>query len=57
MWYIFSIPETEMNNMLSKARTIVFKVGTSTLTHETGKTNLKGMEELEIGRASCRERV
>lgn len=48
MWYIFSIPETEMNNMLSKARTIVFKVGTSTLTHETGKTNLKGMEELVL---------
>ena len=34
--------------MLSKARTIVFKVGTSTLTHETGKTNLKGMEELVL---------
>lgn len=34
--------------MLSKANTIVFKVGTSTLTHETGKTNLKCMEELVL---------
>lgn len=34
--------------MLKNAQTIVFKVGTSTLTHETGKTNLKGMEELVL---------
>lgn len=34
--------------MRSKAKTIVFKVGTSTLTHATGKTNLKGMEELVL---------
>ncbi len=32
--------------MLKDAETIVFKVGTSTLTHDTGKTNLKTMEEL-----------
>ena len=32
--------------MLNQAQTIVFKVGTSTLTHDTGKTNLKCMEEL-----------
>jgi len=32
--------------MLSQAHTIVFKVGTSTLTHESGKTNLKCMDEL-----------
>lgn len=32
--------------MYSGAETIVFKVGTSTLTHATGKTNLKAMEEL-----------
>jgi len=38
----------EMKRMLSDAKTIVFKVGTSTLTHTTGKTNLKGMEELVL---------
>lgn len=32
--------------MLKQAKTIVFKVGTSTLTHESGKTNLKCMDEL-----------
>ena len=32
--------------MLDTARTIVCKVGTSTLTHETGRTNLRCMEEL-----------
>ena len=32
--------------MLSKASKIVFKVGTSTLTHESGKTNLRAMESL-----------
>ena len=32
--------------MLDTARTIVYKVGTSTLTHETGRTNLRCMEEL-----------
>ena len=32
--------------MLRDANCIVFKVGTSTLTHKTGKTNLKTMEEL-----------
>lgn len=32
--------------MLKDAKCIVFKVGTSTLTHKTGKTNLKAMEEL-----------
>lgn len=32
--------------MLKDAETIVFKVGTSTLTHETGKTNIRGLEEL-----------
>ncbi len=32
--------------MLSEAKKIVFKVGTSTLTHETGKTNLRAMESL-----------
>jgi glutamate 5-kinase len=34
--------------MLKDAGTIVFKVGTSTLTHEAGKTNLRGMEELAM---------
>lgn len=48
MWYILTILMTEMKVMLRKAQTIVFKVGTSTLTHETGKTNLKGMEELVL---------
>jgi len=33
---------------LKDASTIVFKVGTSTLTHATGKTNLKEMEELAL---------
>lgn len=32
--------------MLKQAKTIVFKVGSSTLTHESGKTNLKCMDEL-----------
>lgn len=32
--------------MLSDAKTIVFKVGTSTLTHESGKTNIRAMESL-----------
>lgn len=32
--------------MLKDASTIVFKVGTSTLTHESGKTNLRAMESL-----------
>ena len=32
--------------MLDTARKIVCKVGTSTLTHETGRTNLRCMEEL-----------
>ena len=32
--------------MLDTARTIVCKAGTSTLTHETGRTNLRCMEEL-----------
>ena len=32
--------------MQPQAKTIVFKVGTSTLTHATGKTNLKAMDEL-----------
>ena len=32
--------------MLNHAKTIVCKVGTSTLTHETGRTNLRCMEEL-----------
>ena len=34
--------------MLRDAGTIVFKVGTSTLTHATGKTNLKEMEALAL---------
>lgn len=32
--------------MLRDAKTIVFKVGTSTLAHPTGKANLKNMEDL-----------
>jgi glutamate 5-kinase len=32
--------------MLKEAKSIVFKVGTSTLTHASGKTNLRRMEEL-----------
>ena len=32
--------------MLKSAETIVFKVGTSTLTHSSGKTNIRGLEEL-----------
>ena len=32
--------------MQPQAKTIVFKVGTSTLAHATGKTNLKAMDEL-----------
>ena len=32
--------------MLKEANTIVFKVGTSTLTHESGRTNLRAMESL-----------
>ena len=32
--------------MLKDAKTIVFKVGTSTLTHDTGKTNIRGLEQL-----------
>jgi glutamate 5-kinase len=34
--------------MLKDAKTIVFKVGTSTLTHDAGKTNIRGMEELAL---------
>lgn len=34
--------------MGKEIKTIVFKVGTSTLTHSTGKTNLKAMEELVL---------
>jgi len=34
--------------MLRDAGTIVFKVGTSTLTHASGKTNLKEMEDLAL---------
>jgi len=32
--------------MFNQAKRIVFKVGTSTLTHETGKSNLRAMESL-----------
>ncbi|MEG2939416.1 MAG: glutamate 5-kinase, partial [Oscillospiraceae bacterium] len=31
---------------MHKAKRIVFKVGTTTLTHKTGKTNIKHMGEL-----------
>ena len=31
---------------MQKQETVVFKVGTSTLTHENGKTNIRRMEEL-----------
>ncbi|MDD7772038.1 MAG: glutamate 5-kinase, partial [Firmicutes bacterium] len=34
--------------MLKDAETIVFKVGTSTLTHPSGRTNLKAMETLTL---------
>ena len=34
---------------------LVVKVGTSTLTQDTGSLNLRSMDQ--IGRASCRERV
>lgn len=34
--------------MLKDADTIVFKVGTSTLTHDAGKTNLRAMESLAL---------
>ena len=34
--------------MQPQAKTIVFKVGTSTLAHATGKTNLKAMDELVL---------
>lgn len=34
--------------MLRDAKTIVFKVGTSTLMHETGKTNLRVLEEFVL---------
>jgi glutamate 5-kinase len=43
--YIFSV---EADKMLRDAKTIVFKVGTSTLTHEAGKTNIRGMESLAL---------
>ena len=66
---------------LKDVKRIVIKVGTSSLTHSTGKTNIRQMKRLvtvisdivnsgievalvssgaigvEIGRASCRERV
>ena len=32
--------------MLKEAKSIVFKVGTSTLTHRSGKLNLRRLEEL-----------
>ena len=31
---------------MQKQQTVVFKVGTSTLTHENGKTNIRRLEEL-----------
>ena len=33
-------------NDLQRAKRIVFKVGTSTLTHDTGKLNLRRMRDL-----------
>jgi glutamate 5-kinase len=38
----------EDRRMLKDAKTIVFKVGTSTLTHSEGRTNIRGMEELAL---------
>ena len=33
---------------MQKQETIVFKVGTSTLTYESGKTNIRRLEELTM---------